>query len=65
VRAFAEVEKVLPISTHASADRKTEHANVIKAASEAGVRHLLYNPVIRPEGSKFVLMQVTELTSSP
>ena len=60
VQAFAGVEKVLLISTHAFADRKTEHANVIKAASEAGVNHVLYTPVIRPEGSKFELMQVTE-----
>lgn len=59
VRAFAGVQKVLLISTHAFADRETEHANVIKAASEASVRHLLYNPVIRREGSTFELMQVT------
>src|SRR4051794_29709178 len=46
VRAFGGVDKVLLISTHAFADRKTEHANVIRAASDAGVSHLLYNPVI-------------------
>ena len=60
VQAFAGVEKVLLISTHAFADRKTEHANVIKAASEAGAKHVLYTPGIRPEASKFELMQVTE-----
>ena len=60
VQAFVGVEKLFLISTHAFADRKTEHANVIKAASEAGVKHVLYNPVIRPEGSKFELMHVTE-----
>jgi len=60
VQAFAGVEKVLLISTHAFADRETEHANVIQAASEAGVRHVLYTPVILPEGSKFELMQVTQ-----
>lgn len=60
VQAFAGAEKVLLISTHAFADRKTEHANVIKAAMEAGVKHVLYTPVIWSEGSKFELMQVTE-----
>jgi NAD(P)H dehydrogenase (quinone) len=31
VQAFGGVQKVLLISTHAFADRKTEHANLIKA----------------------------------
>lgn len=59
-RAFAGVEKVLLVPTHAFTDRQTQHANVIAAAEEAGVEHLVYTPIIRKAGSRFVLPQVTE-----
>ncbi len=59
LRAFQGVEKVLMISTHAFTDRETEHANVIRAATEAGVKHVVYNPVIQKTGSSFDLVRVT------
>jgi len=60
VRAFSGVEKVMLVSATAFTDRNTQHANVINAAREAGVRHIAYMPVIHKEGSDFVLPQVTE-----
>ncbi|MDA0183979.1 NAD(P)H-binding protein [Solirubrobacter phytolaccae] len=59
-RAFAGVEKVLLVPTHAFTDRSTQHANVIAAAAEVGVKHLVYTPIIRKAGSAFELPQVTE-----
>lgn len=59
-RAFAGVEKVLLVPTHAFTDRNTQHANVIAAAEEVGVKHLVYTPIIRKAGSEFELPQVTE-----
>lgn len=59
VQAFRNVEKVMMISTHAFTDRQTEHANVIRAAKEAGVQHVVYNPVIQKAGSGFDLLHVT------
>ncbi len=59
-RAFAGVEKVLLVPTHAFTDRQTQHANVIAAAEAAGVQQLVYTPIIRKAGSRFELPQVTE-----
>ena len=59
LQAFEGVEKVLMISTHAFTDRETEHANVIRAAEEADVKHVVYNPVIQKAGSSFDLVRVT------
>jgi NAD(P)H dehydrogenase (quinone) len=59
-QAFSGVEQVFLISTHAFADRETEHSNVIRAAEQAGVRHVLYNPVIQKVGSTFDLVHVTQ-----
>ena len=47
-------------STHAFTDRKTAHANVIDAAAEAGVRHLVYMPIYRKAGSTFTMKEITE-----
>ena len=60
VRAFSGVEKVMLVSATAFTDRDTQHDNVIKAAREAGVRHIVFMPVIRKEDSDFILPQVTE-----
>ncbi|WP_252439940.1 NmrA family NAD(P)-binding protein [Pseudonocardia humida] len=51
---------MLLVPTHAFTDRSTQHANVIAAAEEAGVKHLVYTPIIRKAGSEFELPQVTE-----
>jgi NAD(P)H dehydrogenase (quinone) len=59
-RAFAGVEKMLLVPTHAFTDRSTQHANVIAAAEEVGVRHFVYTPIIRKAGSELELPHVTE-----
>ncbi|WP_199906953.1 NAD(P)H-binding protein [Aeromicrobium chenweiae] len=59
VRAFGDIEKVMLVSTHALTDRNRQHYNVITAARQAGVKHIVFNPVIRKEGSAFRLAGVT------
>ena len=59
-RAFAGVEKLMLTSTHAFTDRKTAHANVIDAAVQAGVRHLVYMPIYHKAGSTFTMKEITE-----
>lgn len=59
VRAFTGVEKVLLVPSPAFTDRSTQHYNAITAAKEAGVRHILYTPMIRPEGSDSSIPEVT------
>lgn len=63
-RAFAGVEKVLLVPTVAFTDRSTQHANVIAAAEEVGVEHLVYTPIIRKAGSGLELPHVTEPDTS-
>ncbi|MGW6741398.1 SDR family oxidoreductase [Streptomyces sp. NPDC055025] len=60
VAAFQGVEKLLLVSARSFTDAKTAHRNVIRAAREAGVRHIHYTAVQRRAGSTFVLPQVTE-----
>jgi len=60
LRAFAGVDRLMLTSTHAFTDRKTAHANAIDAATEAGVGHIVYMPIIRKEGSDFSMQEVTE-----
>ena len=59
-RAFRGVEKLMLTSTHAFTDRKTAHANVIDAAAEAGVRHLVYMPIYHKARSTFTMKEITE-----
>lgn len=59
-RAFAGVERLMLTSTHAFTDRKTAHANVIDAAVQAGVRHLVYMPIYHKAGSTFTMKEITE-----
>ena len=60
VRAFGDVEKLLLVSAVAFTDRIKSHYNVITAARQAGVRHIVYTAVARKPGSLFNLPQVTE-----
>jgi len=59
LNAFAGVEKVMLISTLGFTDRNTQHYNVITAARQAGVRHVVYTAIIRREGSDFILPECT------
>lgn len=58
--AFKDVEKLMLVSTHAFTDRKAAHANVIDAAKESGVKHIVFMPIIRKPGSGFSMKEVTE-----
>jgi NAD(P)H dehydrogenase (quinone) len=58
-RTFAGVDKLMLTSTHAFTDRTTAHANVIDAAVEAGVRHLVYMPISRKVNSTFTMKEIT------
>ena len=57
--AFAGVEKVMLISSAPFTDRNVAHYNAITAARQAGVKHVAYTPIIRREGSDFILSQCT------
>jgi NAD(P)H dehydrogenase (quinone) len=59
VRAFEDIEKVMLVSTHAFTDRNLQHYNVITAARQAGVEHIVFNPIIRAQDSPFTLPGVT------
>lgn len=48
-RALRGIDKVMLTSAQAFTDRNTAHANVIDAAVEAGVPHLVFMPVIRKQ----------------
>jgi len=59
VRAFSGVDKLMLVSAPAFTDRNRGHANAIQAARDAGIKHIVYMPVIHKEGSDFVLPQVS------
>ena len=58
-RAFQGVEKLVLVPTHAFTDRKQAHANVVEAALQSGVKHIVYMPIIRKAGSDFSMNEVT------
>ncbi|MBP0438343.1 SDR family oxidoreductase [Tianweitania sediminis] len=60
VRALRGIDNMMLVSATAFTDRNTQHRNAISAAGQAGVQHIVYMPIIRKEGSNFVLPQVTE-----
>lgn len=58
--AFQGVDKVMFIGAHAFTDRIKQHFNVITAARQAGVKHVVYTSIQRREGSGVVLWDITE-----
>lgn len=58
--AFKGIDKVLAISAAAFSDRIAQEKNVIDAAIQAGVRHLLFTSIQRTENRKWVIPYVTE-----
>jgi len=59
-QAFKGVERLMLTSTHAFTDRKTAQANVIDAAVNAGVRHLVSMSIIRKPGSTYTMPEITD-----
>jgi NAD(P)H dehydrogenase (quinone) len=59
-RAFDGIEKVMLVSATAFTDRNTQHQNVMDAAKQGGVQHIVFMPIIRKPDSAFILPQVTE-----
>ena len=60
VRAFEGIDKVMLVSATAFTDRNAQHENVINAAKQAGVRHVVYMPILHKAGSAFSLPQVND-----
>lgn len=58
--AFKGVEKLFFVSAVTFTDRISQHRNVIDAAKSAGVGHIHYTGMQKPENSAFVMSQVTE-----
>jgi NAD(P)H dehydrogenase (quinone) len=58
--ALAGIDKLLLVSAHGFTDRHTQHQNVIHAAREVGVKHVLYTPIARRDGSDLVLPEITD-----
>lgn len=60
VRAFEGVNKIMLTSAIAFTDRSTQHYNVITAARQMGVKHVVYMSIMRKEGSGRIMPEVTE-----
>jgi len=58
--AFKGVDTLVFISANAFTDVVSLHKNVIEAAVDAGVKHILYTAIQRAPGSTFEISQVTE-----
>lgn len=60
VQAFEDVNKLILISAPTFTDRTSQQINVIKAAVQAGVKHVIYTGIQRKENSKWIIPMVTE-----
>lgn len=60
LRAFEGVDKIMLTSAIAFTDRFTQHYNVITAARQMGVKHVVYMSIMRKEGSGRIMSEVTE-----
>ena len=60
LEAFEGVEKLLLISAPAFTDLAHQHMNVINAARDAGVKHIVYTSIFRSENAKHIIPWVTE-----
>ncbi len=58
--AFEDVDKIMLTSAIAFTDRFTQHYNVITAARQKGVKHVVYMSIMRKEGSGRIIPEVTE-----
>jgi NAD(P)H dehydrogenase (quinone) len=60
VRAFEGIDKLMLVSATAFTDRDIQHQNVISAARQANVKHVVYMPIIHEAGSAFTLPDINE-----
>lgn len=60
VQAFQGVDKLYLVSAVAFTDRLAQHANVIRAASAAGVTHIFYPSIQRDTANTVMIDGVTE-----
>ncbi len=64
VRAFKGVNTLLLISSNDIVDRTTQHLNAVRAAKEAGVRHVVYTSFLRrttgPDGLAVIMQSHVE-----
>lgn len=60
LRAFKGIDKLMLTSAVAFSDRFTQHYNVITAARQAGVKHVVYMAIMRKEGSGRMMSEITE-----
>ncbi|MGS2738493.1 NAD(P)H-binding protein [Sinomicrobium sp. M5D2P17] len=60
LRAFEDVDKIMLTSAIAFTDRSTQHYNVITAARQMDVKHVVYMSIMRKAGSGRVMSEVTE-----
>jgi len=60
LHAFEGVDKVMLTSAVAFTDRFTQHYNVITAARQMGVKHIVYMSIMRKEGSGRIISEVTD-----
>jgi NAD(P)H dehydrogenase (quinone) len=60
LRAFEGIDKVMLTSAVAFSDRFTQHYNVITAARQAGVKHVVYMAIMRKEGSGRIMPEITK-----
>ncbi|MCO6149649.1 SDR family oxidoreductase [Flavobacterium sp. NRK1] len=60
LHAFEGVDKVMLTSAVAFTDRFTQHYNIITAARQMGVKHIVYMSIMRKEGSGRIISEVTD-----
>ncbi|TWR24976.1 SDR family oxidoreductase [Mucilaginibacter achroorhodeus] len=60
LNAFKGINKIMLTSAVAFSDRFTQHYNVITAARQAGVKHIVYMAIMRKEGSRRIMPEITE-----
>lgn len=60
LHAFKGIDRLMLTSAVAFSDRFTQHYNVISAARQAGVKHVVYMSVMRKANSGLVMPEVTE-----
>lgn len=60
VKAFTGVEKLLLVSSSDVQNRSSQHANAVKAATEAGVKHIIYTSFQRKNETNSPIQFISE-----